>query len=165
MKWRSVTLLRKDADNIHCVIHDEVEDWYLVEEITDFHFDGYALISKSSVECCRYNKFDKTFEKMLRQFDRRPTAPPEIIIDSGEDFFTALSRLETFVTVESEDESRFMIGEIHKVTNNRLFMKHFTAAGEWFKRSAGIDYTEIGRACFMDEYGTSWYKYLNSKNG
>ncbi|MEM6885649.1 MAG: hypothetical protein AAF571_11505, partial [Verrucomicrobiota bacterium] len=148
--------------NIHCVIHDEIEDWYLVEEISDFHFDGYALISKDTVSKCRYDKNDKTFEDIIRKSGISPTPPPDMIQTSGNDFFTAIATLDTYISIESCDEDRFMIGTIYKVGTTRLLMNHFRADGTWFKRPTGIDYSEIGRACFLDEYGSSWYAYKNS---
>ena len=157
--WRAKTLLRKKAMDIHCVVHDASDEWFLVEEVTDFHFDGFAIISKFSVERRRYNRFDKAFEKILRLKGAEPSRPPLAIDGSDQDLFTRLSGLDTLIIVETDDESRFLIGSIHRLTSDRLFMKHFRADGKWFERSSGIDYSEIGRVSFCDEYGRGWQRY------
>lgn len=145
--------------NIHCVVHDVSDEWFLVEEITDFHFDGFAVISKYSVERRRYNRFDKTLEQVLRLEGAEPCAPPISIDESNRDLFTQLSDVNTLITVEADDESRFLIGSIHRLTSDRLFMNHFPADGKWFTRPTGIDFYEIGRVCFCDEYGRGWQRY------
>lgn len=149
--------------NIHCVVHDVSDEWFLVEEITDFHFDGFAIISKYSVERRRYNRFDKVLEQILRQEGAQPSASPISIVSSDQEIFTQLLEIDTFISVESDDESRFLIGSIHRLTADRLFMKHFPADGEWFARPSGIDYSEIGRVSFYDEYGRGWHRYQEKR--
>jgi len=158
--WRAETLLRKHAKNIHCVVHATSSDWLLVEEISEHHFDGFALISRWSVLQRRYNRFDKTFEKVLRHLGEQPGTPPITIDGDDREIFDRLSRIDTVITLESEDESRFLIGRIHRVTKSRIFMKHFPADGKWFDRASGVDFSEIGRVCFGDEYGRGWQSYL-----
>jgi hypothetical protein len=162
--WRAETLLRKEAMNIHCVVHDVSDKWFLVEEITDFHFDGFAIISKYSVERRRYNLFDKTLEQILRQEGEQPKVSPLSLAGSHRDVFTRLSQIDTLITLEADDESRFLIGSIHRIAANRIFMKHFPADGKWFARPTGIDYSEIGRVCFCDEYGRGWHRYHKGAN-
>lgn len=156
---KAETLLRKKAMDIHCVVHDVSDEWFLVEEFTDFHFDGFAIISKYSVERRRYNRFDKALEEILRLKGVEPGEPPITIDGSDLDLFSQLSDVDTYITVESDDESRFLIGSIHRITSDRLYMKHFPADGKWFARPSGIDYSEIGRVCFCDEYGRGWQRY------
>jgi hypothetical protein len=160
--WRAETLLRKKARNIHCVVHEASAEWLLVEEITNFHFDGFALISKNSIKRRRYNQIDKTFEKILRNEGATPSTPPLSIDGSSQVVFGRLLGINTLVTVEAVDESRFLIGKIHRMTSDRLFMKYFPADGKWFKRPTGIGFSEIGRACFCDEYGNAWQRFLKS---
>ena len=158
--WRAETLIRKEAMNIHCVVHEASDEWLLVEELTEFHFDGFAIISKASIERRRYNRFDKTLEEVLRLGGAKPSKPPISIGGDNQAIFKRISDIDALITVEAEDESRFLIGSIHRITTNRLFMKHFPADGKWFSRPTGIDYDEIGRVCFCDEYSTMWQKYL-----
>ena len=159
--WRAEKLLRKGAMNIDCVVHEVGAAWFLVEEITEFHFDGFALISKRSVERRRYIHFDKTLEKVLRNEGATPSKPPLSLDGSTQEIFTRVSEIDALVTVEALDESRFLIGEIHRLTAARLFMKYFSADGRWFERPTGIDFSEIGRACFCNEYGRAWQRYFN----
>jgi hypothetical protein len=154
--WRAETLIREKAKNIHCVVLETSTEWFLVEEFSDFHFDGFALISKHTVTRRRYNQVDRVLEKILRLQRVEPGKVPLSIVGNSQDVFGRLSRMDTLVTVESADETRFLIGNIHRTTSDRLFMKHFTAAGKWFKRPTGIDHSEIGRVAFLDEYGRGW---------
>jgi hypothetical protein len=158
--WRHETLIRKKAMNIPCVIHAENAEWFLVQEISDFHFDGFALNSKCSVERRRYNQFDKTLEKVLRTGGVMPSKSPLSVEGNSQEVFKRLSEIEVLVTVEAVDESRFLIGTIHRITSERLFMKHFPANGKWFARPTGIDFSEIGRVCFGDEYGNGWQRFF-----
>ena len=155
-------MLRTKSDNIHCVVHETSAEWFLVEEITDLHFDGFSLIANNTVKARRYNQVDKTVEKVLRNERVRPSNPPLSVAGPDKDLFTRLSKIDTLVTVQADDETRFLIGKIHRTTSRRLFMKHFTAAGKWFARPSGIDFYEIGRVRFLHEYGKAWHRFFKS---
>ncbi len=160
-QWKAETLVRKKAKDIFGVIHEITEDWYLVEEISAFRFDGFALISTYSVDSRRHNRFDKTLGKILAQHGGKPSRPPITIKGlEDEEIFAHLRELDVFISLEAADESRFLLGTIHRVSKGRLFVKHFPADGKWFKRPTGINIADVGRVCFGDEYGMGWQRYF-----
>ncbi|MEW6097263.1 MAG: hypothetical protein AB1567_12200 [bacterium] len=165
-KNAAITIIRNTPGfyNIHGYLLDISDDWILVQNISEFHLDGYSIIRKSDVDKMRYDNRDRYFEKILRIEGVRENVSKkyEINITDLPSIFKSLKITKLNIIVECEEPKNelFVIGKITQINKNSVSMLHFDACGRWEKQSTVIYYPEITIIRFDEEYINVFSRYL-----
>ena len=162
----NVTIIRNKPGlcNVHGYLLDISGEWVLLQNIYEFHLDGYSIIRKSDVDRIRYDEIDKYFEKILRDegVRKRMSKKYQIDLTNLSSIFESLRKTKLNIIVECEEEKNdiFVVGKISKIDNNSIGMLHFDACGRWSKQIKTIPYSKITIIRFDEEYINVFSRHL-----
>lgn len=162
----AVTTIRDKTGfcDVHGYLLDISDDWILVENISEFHLDGYSIVRKSDVKEIRYDKRDKYFEKILKLEGIKKNVSKKYDIDISDlhSIFNSLKKIKLNIIVECEEEGEevFIIGKISQMGKNFVSMSYFDSCGKWNRQKYRIDYSKITIIRFDEEYINVFSKYV-----
>jgi hypothetical protein len=163
---RLVHLERPDIDegaDVKGFLLEAGEEWILVNEVSDFHLNGFCLVRRQDVESVRRGRYERILEAILRKEDVRAAAGPGIPVRLGQtdEMFLDLLTLEQNVILEGEmeDSEFFYIGRLVRAGRKSLSIHHFDASGHWDPIPSLVNYENITRVTFGSEYINIFSKY------
>lgn len=163
---RLVHLERPDIDegaDVKGFLLEAGEEWILVNEVSDFHLNGYCLVRRQDVESVRRGRYERILEAILRREGVRPVSRLDLPLrlDQTDELFLDLLSLEQNVIIEGELEEAefFYIGRLVRAGRKSLSIHHFDASGHWDPIPSLVNYEHITRVTFGSEYISVFSKY------
>jgi hypothetical protein len=142
---------------------DAGDEWILVNEVSDFHLNGYCLIRRMDIECVRRGRYERIMEAILRREGVRAAKELEspMRLDATADMFADLLGLDECLIIEGElEESEFFyIGKLVRVGRKSMSIHHFDASGRWDPIPSLVNYENITRVTWGSEYIRIFSKY------
>lgn len=170
LKRKAVITIERNKPNfgnVHGCLLDISNKWILVQNISEFHLDGYSIIRKTDINKIRYDERDRYFEKILKKEGARKKVSKkyEIGLTDLSIIFESLKKTKLNIIVECENKKDdiFVIGKIAQINEDSIAMHHFDACGKWAKQSKIIYYSKITIIGVDQEYINIFSKYLTNE--
>ena len=142
---------------------DAGAEWILLNEVTDFHTNGYCLVRREYVDNVKRGRYERSLEAILRCEGMRADSKIgfSLPLDDTAEMFAALHAAETPVIVEgeAEDQESFHIGRLVRAGNHSLSILHFDATGRLDEIPSLVPFEGITRVTFASEYLNVFMKY------
>jgi hypothetical protein len=143
------------------------EHFMLLQAYYDFSFDGYRIVPKDRFDGIRYNKFDKTAQKIMEAEGSLMQLGISYDVDlaAWQTIFTTLKANDRHVIVECEDKKKqkFIIGAIERIGKRSVKILNYDATGLVDKKPTSIKYDDITIIHFDDKYSTTFRKHLRTR--
>jgi hypothetical protein len=153
-----------DTDRIWGIVLALSRNLVLVQNVTDFHLDGYSIIRRCDISKVIYRKDEKCYEKILKKegLFNKVGLQEKILLNNWLTVFHSLKRIGRNVIVEGEcpDIDEYCIGRIIRVNKKHVKMQYFDSTGKWTKGFWHAPYDEITIVQFESEYVKVFSKYL-----
>jgi hypothetical protein len=148
-------------------ILDKSSDFILLQETDEFRILGYQIIPIEIIKHVRYNKNDKTYERILKEEGLIKEVKAKYKIDLT-DWSTIANDIKTTeLTIISECEhpklNYFCIGELKRVNKKSISIRYFNAQGILDKKNTKHNFEDITKLSFDDHYANIFSKYLIEK--
>ena len=157
-------------ETIHGIPLAASEKFVVLQEIHEFHLDGYSVIPLSTVRALRAAPPEEMIERVLtgEGVFQKAGLPHELRLDSFASVFRSLKALGKNVIIEllPEDsydmmEQGFFIGRIVGMSARSVAIRHFDAVGQWTSEPSVVPYDMIKWVTFDTEYINVFSKYLS----
>ena len=161
-----VTIVRNKPNlcNIHGYLLKASKDWLLVQNISEFHLNGYSILRRKDIKKIYYDEAEKFFEKILNKegVSKKVIDKYKINLSSLFTIFGDLKKAKLTIIVECEEEKDdiFIIGKINRIDSDSVSLYHFDACGRWSKKPKVIKYSKITIIRFDEEYINVFTKYV-----
>jgi hypothetical protein len=156
--------IKPNFSNMHGCLLDISDKWILIQNISEFHLDGYSIIRKTDINKIRYDERDKYFEEILKKegVDNKVSKKYKINLTNLSTIFESLKKIKLNIIVECENKKDdiFAIGKITQINKDSIAMHHFDACGKWAKKSKVIYYSKITTIGFDQEYINIFSRHL-----
>lgn len=140
------------------------KDFILLQETDDFTIRGYQIIPIKTIKHVRYNKSDKTYERILKDEGLLEQVKLKYKIDLTSWKTLSEDIKQTGLTIISEcehpDHNYFCIGELKRVNKNSISIRYFNAEGKLDKENTKHKFEEITKLSFDDHYANVFSKYV-----
>lgn len=162
---RLVHLERPEIDegaDVKGFLLDAGSEWILLNEVSDFHTNGFTLVRRQDVDAVRRGRYERTMEAILRMQQTRAQNPGfRIRLDLADEMFEDLlaAKLPLIVEGEDPDDEFFYIGNLVRVGKKSLSIHHFDATGRWDEMPSLLSYEGITRVTFGSEYINTFARY------
>ena len=135
----------------------------------EFLLNGYAIIKKDQFDSLRWNRFDRTRKKILKEegtFDKNYGIQKNVDLSSFQSIFKDLKKFDYNVIIECEelDEPTFEIGPIKRIANNYVSIQYHDPSGVLENKMTTVKYSEITIVKFGDRYTTTFKKYMRASS-
>ena len=152
-------------ENVSGFILSMSKDFLLLQVVTDFMFDGYAIIRKDQFDYLQHQRFEIKQKKILKAeglFDKEYGIERVINLNGWKEIFSDLKKMDYHVIVECEAkvEPDFIIGPIKRLTKDKASIKYYDPAGKLEEGVTSVKYSEITIVKFGDRYSTVFRRYL-----
>jgi hypothetical protein len=144
------------------------EKFLLLNEIREFHLDGYALIPLKNIYAIRSSKPERMIEKILTSegvYDKVGITY-DVNLDDFQEFFRSLQQRAKHVMIEmlqvDEDmiEEAFCIGRVVGMSKRSVAIMNYDDTGNWDTEPTVINYKHIKWVTFDSEYVNIFGKYV-----
>lgn len=141
----------------------------VLQDITEFHFDGWEIVPLQRIEQVRSSRFERISERLMRAEKIIPASSPPADIQYGslEKLFESLAASTRITIVETDEPNddglatdHFYIGRIISTEDERVTIHHFTVTRGWNKKLTVIPFEEIMSVSFGGEYEEVWSRHL-----
>lgn len=143
------------------------EDFILIQETDEFRILGYQIIPIDTIIHLRYNKNDKTYERILKEEKLLSSVKLKYKIDLTDWNSICIDLKKTKLTIISEcehpDIQSFCIGELKRINKKSISIRYFNAQGILDKKNTTNDFEDITKLSFDDHYANVFSKYLKEK--
>jgi len=143
------------------------KDFILLQETDEFRILGYQIIPIKTIKYVRYNKNDKTYERILKEEGLLDDVKLKYEIDLTDWNTIYESVKETGLTVISECEhpnkSYFCVGELKSINKKSISIKYFNAQGIFDEKNTKHKFKDITKLSFDDRYANIFSKYTKEK--
>ena len=143
---------------------DKSSDFILLQETDEFRILGYQIIPINTIKHVRYNKNDKTYERILKEEGLLSDVKAKYEIDLTDWNSIATDVKKTELTVISECEhpklNYFCIGQIKRINKKSISIRYFNAQGILDKKNRKHKFEDITKLSFDDRYANVFSKYL-----
>ncbi|NQX80484.1 MAG: hypothetical protein HRT66_00605 [Flavobacteriaceae bacterium] len=145
-------------------ILDKSIDFILFQETDEFRILGYQIIPIDTIKHVRYNKNDKTVEKILKGEGLFSDVKIKYKIDLT-DWKSIMNGIKnTNLTIISECEhpklNSFCIGILKQIKRKSILIRYFNAQGVLDKENTKHKFKNITKLSFDDRYANVFSKYL-----
>jgi hypothetical protein len=145
-------------------IVDKSSDFILLQETSEFKILGYQVIPIITIKHVRYNKNDKTIDRILKEEGLFSEVHVKYKIDLT-DWNSILNDIKaTELTIISECEhpkqDYFCIGQLKRINKKSVSIRYFNAQGVLEKGSTKHKFVDITKLSFDDHYANVFSKYL-----
>jgi hypothetical protein len=156
-------------ETLHGIPLAASETLVLLQEVHEFHLDGYTVMPLKSVAAIRAGRAEETIQRILVGEGVYPKAgiSYDVQLDSFQDLFRSLKKAGKNVIVEllpegprDEMDQAFLIGRIVGMSARSVAIMHFDAVGQWSSESTVLPYDMIKWVTFDTEYINVFSKYL-----
>ena len=162
IKLKSQVKLYYFEDEIYGRILKESDNFIVICDIKDWHYDGYMIFPKKYISKIKYGKLEKFREEIMNKFSLTIKVNLEWLnIDSYHTIFSSLSQNYNEICIESalKDINHFMLGKIVKQSKNNLYINKLDTYGTWGIGKIKIPTKNITCIYFKDEYSSTLFKY------
>jgi len=149
----------------HGFIVKKSDNFILLQETNDFRILGYQIIPINSIKKLRFNKNDKTINKILKAEGQLPSLKHDIDLTDWKTIFKDIkaTNLTAISECEHPKHNYFCIGKISRVKKNSVLIKYFNAQGIVDKKNTEHKFQDITKVSFDDHYANVFSKYLIEK--
>lgn len=148
-------------------ILDKSSDFILLQETDEFRILGYQIIPINTIKHIRYNKNDKTYERILKEEGLMKEVKAKHKVDLTNWNTIANDIKTTELTIISECEhpklNYFCIGQLKRVNKKSISIKYFNAQGILDEKNTKHNFEDITKLSFDDHYANVFSKYLTEK--
>lgn len=146
-----------------------MSDQFLVlQEIREFHLDGYAVVPLKNIYALRSGRAERAIERVLTGeglYDHI-NLPYPLNLDSFQELFRSIQALAKNVIIETLEvdgdmiEESFVIGKITGFSKRSVAILNFDDAGYWNPEPTILGYKQIKWITFDSEYINLFSKYV-----
>lgn len=155
-----VRIYLKYEDNYYYYIPLKInEEFFLGTEEDDFLLDGYSIRRIKDIESVE-PRDDLTSTIIKKEGLLENLVIPEIDLNSWENIFSSLSKINQNIIIEDEYNEEFWIGKIIDVNRDYVLFKHFDADGIWSEEPIKIGYNIVTSIAFNSRYVDVFSKYV-----
>jgi len=170
-KLKFVRITRKISKNNTEInrgfIIDYSDELVILREVEDFNVMGFLVFEKSAITKIRYNKNDAYYDKIVEKEGLKENLKlsMKLRICTWEKLLRSLKKNGKYVIIECEHPkiNTFTIGEIVKVSNKKVFIKHFNARGRFNREPIELKFKYITKVTFDDKYIEVFRKYTRER--
>lgn len=169
-KKRYVQLTRKKGlfEEVSCgFIIGNSKDFILFQETDDFRILGYQILPIDTIIHVRYNKNDKTLQRIIKEEGLLVDVKVKYKIDLTNWSSIANDVKKTKLTVISECEhpklNYFCIGQIKRINKKSISIRYFNAQGILNKENTKHKFENITKLSFDERYANVFSKYLSEQ--
>ena len=148
-------------------ILDKSIDFILLQEVDEFRILGYQIIPIETIKHVRYNKNDRTYERILKSEGLLNKVKIKYKIDLKNWNSIANDIKKTELTVISECEhpkqNYFCIGKLKRIHKKSISIRYFNAEGILDEKNTKHKFEDITKLSFDDHYANVFSKYLTEK--
>ncbi|WP_165750570.1 hypothetical protein [Cellulophaga sp. Z1A5H] len=148
-------------------ILNKSKDFILFQESDEFKILGYQIIPIDTIKHVRYNKNDKTYERILNEEGLLEDVKPKYQINLTDWISICNDVKKTEFPIISECEhpklNYFCIGRLEKVNKKSISIRYFNAQGILDKKNTNHKFENITKLSFNDHYANVFSKYLVEK--
>ncbi len=148
-------------------ILDKSNDFLLLQESDEFKILGYQIFPIETIKHVRYNKNDKTYERILSEEGLLTDVQSkyEIDLSSWTSICNDIKKTELPIISECEHPklNYFCIGRLEKVNKKSISIRYFNAQGILDKKNTKHKFENITKLSFDDHYANVFSKYLVEK--
>lgn len=145
-------------------ILDKSNDFILFQESDEFKILGYQIIPINTIKHIRYNKNDKTYERILNEEGLLKEVKSKHKIDLTDWISISNDIKKTKLPIISECEhpklNYFCIGRLEHVNKKSISIKYFNAQGILNKKNTKHKFENITKLSFDDHYANVFSRYL-----
>lgn len=137
----------------------------LVQETYEFMFNGYSIIRRADITSIRNGKFEKTSKHIFKSeglLDSSFGLDAKINLKDWQTVFTDLKQLDfhAIVNCENKEEADFLIGPLKRILSTQVSVQYYDPAGKLNSKPDKVNFSEISKVTFGDNYSTIFRKYL-----
>lgn len=148
-------------------ILDKSSDFILLQETDEFRILGYKIIPIRTIKHVRYNKNDKTIERILKEEGLLSEVKAKYKVDLT-DWNSIMKDIKaTELTIISECEhpklNSFCIGLLNRINKKSISIRYFNAQGILDKKNTKNNFEDITKLSFDDRYANIFSKYITEK--
>ncbi len=156
-------------ETIHGIPLSASEQFVLLQEVHEFHLDGYTVMPLANVLAIRSGKAEEKIQEVLtgEGVFQKAGIPYELSLDTYAALFRSFKQLGKNVIVEllpegprDEPEQGFFIGRVVGMSARSVAILHFDAVGRWSSEPSVVPYDMIKWVTFDTEYINVFSKYL-----
>lgn len=148
-------------------IIDKSTDFILLQESDEFRILGYQIFPIKTIKHIRYNKNDKTYERILKEEGQLINVKAKYKIDLTNWNSIANDINKTGLAIISECEhpklNLFCVGKLKKINKKTISIKYFNAQGILDKKNTKHKFENITKLSFDDHYANVFSKYLTEQ--
>ena len=148
------------------IIFEQSKEFILMNDTTDFNFDGFIVLRKSDVSEIKHTENETFFNLILDNeqittFILNKRKELDFSLDSLEEMSNKLKVLGLPVIIECKyrKDERFIIGPIDAVSSKKVKIKYFNAKGEYELKPIPVKLSEITYLRIESPYANLYYKY------
>ncbi len=146
-------------------ILDKSADFILIQETDEFRILGYQIIPIKTIKHVRYNKNDKTYERILKAEGLLPELKYKIDLKDWNSICKGIKKTELTIISECEHPKLnfFCVGQLKQVNEKSISIRYFNAQGILDKENTKHKFEDITKLSFDDRYANVFSKYLTEK--
>lgn len=149
-------------------IFGKSKDFILIQETDEFRMLGYQIFPIETIKHVRYNKNDKTYERILKEENLLADAGLKYKIDFTDWKSICKDIKKTGLTIISECEhpkiQSFCIGDLKRINKKSISIRYFNAQGIYDKGNTINKFKNITKLSFDDHYANVFSKYVKKKS-
>lgn len=162
-----IRLTRNEGDITCGILLKKSNDFILLRESDEFRLLSYLVIPIATIKHVRYNKFDKTYERILKKEGLLDNLKSKYKIDLTNWKSICKDIKKTGLPIISEcehpDINSFCIGELKRVNKKSISIRYFDAEGFINKENTINEFVDITKISFDDHYANVFSKYLTKR--
>lgn len=143
------------------------ESFILIQETDEFRILGYQVFPIDTIKHVRFNKNDKTYERILKEEGLLDKVELKYKIDLSDWQSICESVKKTGLTIISEceypDIKSFCIGDLIRINKKFISIRHFNAQGIYDSENTTNDFKDITKLSFDDHYANVFSKYVKKE--
>ncbi len=166
--YTKLTRVFGDSEESSCgYILNVSSELILFRESDDFKLLAYQIIPIDSIAKVRYNKSDKTYQRIMLSEGLVDQLELKYTIDITNWKTACKDVKKTKLTIISECEHPelefFCIGELKRVNEKSISIRYFDSTGLLDTTNTIHDYEDITKLSFDDHYANVFSKYVREK--
>ncbi|PCI96324.1 MAG: hypothetical protein COB15_10635 [Flavobacteriales bacterium] len=143
------------------------ENFILIQDTDEFRILGYQIFPIDTIKHVRFNKNDKTYERILKEEGLLADVRLKHKINLTDWKSICKDIKKTGLTIISECEhpeiQSFCIGELKRINKKSISIRYFNAQGIYDNENTTNDFENITKLSFEDHYANVFSKYLKNK--
>lgn len=156
------TIMRREIEpsNLYGFVLNKNKERVIVLVEDDFWLDGYQILRTSDINSMKSTETNRHCTQIIKKEGLlKNVVIPPMKLDTWQDVFQYLKRIDEFVIVEDETEDSFLIGPIVRANKQSVSIRHFDGTGRW-EKVYNMKYSDISSVRFDCRYIRYHRKYV-----